>query len=243
MLEHMRSLTIVVFAREPTICMEILYKYSCMLQFEFLCISNNPNFPLASLEYEVKTVAYSAQYLEGYLFESLPDKGEEHFYLRLDSDELLTIEDLTLLKRVVESMELNIVGQMNRLWINKFREKWFYNSLAKSKVKLDNSFDTQIRLFCKNRVLPDKRIHTPGINFQQCKILNIDINILHLIYPENSFIDRVCKVVRYEKQFRRAGIGKLRYYLPEIIINRNIWNPLDAKFFEVLHLYEVLSKS
>jgi hypothetical protein len=241
-LDNMRSITIVVFAREPTICMDILYEYSCRLQFEFLCISNNPKFPTTSIEYEVKVVPETAEFPEKYLFRSLPDKSDEHFYLRLDSDELLTFEDLAKLKKTVESIELNVVGQMNRLWINKYRGKWFYNSLAKSKVKMNSSFDTQVRLFCKNRVLPDERIHTPGIDFQQCKTLNIDINILHLIYQENSFLDRLRKVVKYEKQFRRAGLGKMRYYLPEMMIDRNIWIPLDAKFFELLSQYKALSK-
>jgi len=238
----MRSITIVVFAREPTICMNILYEYSCRLQFEFLCVSNNPKFPTTTIEYEVKVVAETTEYPEKYLFRSLPDELDDHFYLRLDSDELLTFKDLAKLKKTVELIDLNVVGQMNRLWINQFKGKWYYNSLAKSKVKMNRSFDTQTRLFSKNRVLPDERIHTPGIDFQQCKVLDLDIDILHLIYQENSFLDRLRKVVRYEKQFRRAGIGKLRYYLPELIINKNIWIPLDSKFFDLLNQYKVLSK-
>jgi hypothetical protein len=102
---------------------------------------------------------------------------------------------------------------MKRLWIKKIDECFFYSNNAKSSQEKS---DFQYRLFYSRNVLLNSKIHSPGIVIKKFKNLNQDLPIIHLIWITENLNERIEKIQSYEKILSNAGIGKLRYYLPEI---------------------------
>lgn len=243
----MARLIIVIPALLPTSSMDLLFQFSKLSDVGFLCITNNPNFPSSILGGKKATNKLGGEYLyevkyiptpnrtiaEAFFFEGIDAIEGNDFILRLDSDELISLQDLIRIRDLINSETQTNVFSFERLWVKKKFFNWFYNNRAGSK---STNIDTQIRLFRKSSVLEDNRIHTPGFQTSE-PVSATRIKILHLIYIQESFSSRVKKVIYYDLINPGSGLSKFRYYLPELLFRP--WVRLDLQSVELLDLWKL----
>lgn len=243
----MARLIIVIPALLPTSSMDLLFLFSKLSDVDFLCITNNPNFPLRSWGggkatnklrgdylYEVKYISTPNRTIaEAFFFAGIDAIKGNDFILRLDSDELISLQNLIRIRDLVNSETQTNIFSFERLWVKKKFFNWFYNNRAGSQ---STNIDTQIRLFRKSSVLEDNRIHTPGFQTSE-RVSATKIQILHLIYIQESFFSRVKKVIYYDLINPGSGLSKFRYYLPELLFRP--WVRLDHQNVELLDLWKL----
>jgi hypothetical protein len=155
----------------------------------------------------------SDDYIEKFLFKSLSFLNLSTWYFLIASDEFISTESMSKLNDLSSSLDEKYVYRCNRLWIKLVNQDFFYSALT---TAVGSSYDYQYRLFNLKYLKPDERIHTPGFYVKRFKNLEDDISILHLPWVIESINERIDKIRRYENILKGAGIGKLRYYLPEI---------------------------
>jgi len=155
----------------------------------------------------------SATYLEKFFFKAIEFLDYESWFLRIDSDELLSQKSLSAIKGSISELNSKYVYRIKRLWIKKLDDCFFYSNNAKS---TQEKSDFQYRLFYSRNVLLDSKIHSPGIVIKKFKNLDQDLAIIHLIWIIENLNERIEKIKSYEEILSNAGISKLRYYLPEI---------------------------
>lgn len=167
-------------------------------------------------------------YIEKFLYKSLSFLNLSTWYFLIASDEFISTESISKLNELIPNLDEKYVYRCNRLWVKLDNKDFFYSTLS---TGLGSSKDYQYRLFNLKYLKSDERIHTPGFYVKRYKNLEDDINILHLPWVIESTTERIKKIRRYEDILKGAGVGKLRYYLPEIFsdIDHN-WQklPLDS---------------
>jgi hypothetical protein len=88
--------------------------------------------------------------------------------------------------------------------------------------------DNQLRIFHTDYVSEDRNLHTPGFRYKKKKQLDLRQNLVHVIWEVQNVESRIQKIRHYEELESGAGVGKLRYYLPEVFPDSfHIWSPLE----------------
>lgn len=170
----------------------------------------------------------SDHHAEGFFLDGIFATTYSGWVLRLDDDELATKEFLESLVNVLDELNPKIAYSFPRIWVKRQGKIWLQSKLAKaSKGETDN----QIRLFHTDHVSVDKGLHTPGFKYKKSRKLNLGHNLIHLIWEIESIDSRILKVRKYEELTPGAGIGKLRYYMPELFPDeRHEWTKLKNQF-------------
>jgi hypothetical protein len=168
----------------------------------------------------------SGSYIEALLFKSIQFLNSESWYLRIDSDELLSHNSLLQIRHSITECNVRYVYRIKRLWIQKINEKYFYSNNAKTSGE---KYDLQYRLFYSKTVTLDEKIHTPGFALKKFKDLDQDIAILHLVWIIENLQERIKKIQSYENISVNSGVSKIRYYLPEIFSESvHNWTSLNS---------------
>ena len=169
----------------------------------------------------------SDQHAEGFFLEGVISSRHSGWVLRLDDDELISQELLQNITHKLDSLKPKVSYSLPRIWIRKRDSIWHQSFMAKPS---QGDSDRQVRLFHTDHVIVDKKLHTPGFKIKKSKDLNLGLNIIHLIWEIENLESRVNKIRSYETLEPGAGVGKLRYYLPEVFPNhRHKWRPLENR--------------
>lgn len=167
----------------------------------------------------------SDRHAEGFFLEGVLSSGHSGWVLRLDDDELISQELLHKIMSNVESLNPRMAYSLPRIWIRKRDSTWHQSFMAKPSR---GHSDRQIRLFHTDHALVDTKLHTPGFKIKRSKDLNLGLNIIHLIWEIEDLESRIHKIRGYESIEPGAGVGKMRYYLPEVFPDsRHNWLPLE----------------
>lgn len=231
-------LTVIVIAGHETSEMRFMRQLCKELKLCFVWIQvheeSGSSFQTINLdtrgELDIHIIARSGRWYEDAFYlqscRAVP-KSESRIFFRLEWDELITDE---MLLKIISFSESNMnlrnktAYAFPRIWIGK-QDQYRYATVAKS-VTLD--YDFQPRLFRLSAVIGgSSQIHSGGLKFY--RVLNLQGlgRILHLAYVRESLEQRVEKINFYERIKEGAGIGKLRYYLPECYPSNN-WEKLES---------------
>jgi hypothetical protein len=165
------------------------------------------------------------EYAEGFFLDGILSTKYKGWILRLDDDELVTAEFLDSLLLRLDSLNPKIAYSIPRIWVRRINSIWCQSKLAKAS---NRETDNQIRLFHTSYVSENKNLHTPGFSYKKTKVLNLGHNLVHLIWEIQNVDSRIQKIRHYEELQSGGGVGKLRYYLPEVFPDsRHIWPPLE----------------
>lgn len=216
-----KPLTFVTASRSWNDIIEDCYNKCLSLDINFIWINHldshngDTSFKITSQSKNLIVLnCYSSDnYLEKFLFKALNFLNLDTWYFLIADDEFISRNSISKLKAISPGLDENFVYRCNRIWVQDLRGEFFYSSLA---TQIGQKFDYQYRLFNLKHLKPNELIHTPGFIVRKFKTLSEDVNILHLPWLLESFEQRVAKVKKYEEISPGAGIGKLRYYLPEL---------------------------
>ena len=176
---------------------------------------------------------------EAFLFESLKYLGLKKWYLRIDSDELISLKYLKLIQNSIPYLDSGTVYKFKRLWIKKIGKNYCYSSIS---VSSNGDPDYQPRLFFPDRYEEDLGIHTVGIKYKKSRLLDSNISILHLIWELENVNKRLTKIKKYNEISPGGGSSNLRYYLPEIFSNHN-WITLLNDDQNILEIWSNVTKN
>ena len=167
----------------------------------------------------------SDRHAEGFFFQGVIFSGHSGWVLRLDDDEIVSLEMLHEIINQLNTLNPRIAYSLPRIWIRKRESVWHQSSMAKPS---QGDYDKQIRLFHTDFATADTKLHTPGYKFKKSRDLKCGLNIIHLIWEIENLESRANKINNYESLEAGAGIGKLRYYLPEVFPDdRHKWKQLE----------------
>ena len=175
-------------------------------EFEFSFSQNSTYFSIL----ECKS---SKNYVEGLLFWAIQFLNCESWFLRIDSDELLSCNSISVIKDSIPNLDIKYVYRLKRLWIQRITQDYFYSKNAK---KIGDKHDFQSRLFYSKTIVLDDKIHSPGFVVKKFHDLDQGVAIIHLVWIIANLKERIEKIKSYEIISLNAGVSKIRYYLPEI---------------------------
>jgi hypothetical protein len=178
----------------------------------------------------------SDEHAEGFFLDGILAAEYKGWVLRLDDDELVTKELLNSLMLRLESLNPKIVYSIPRIWVRRINEIWCQSNVAKAS---NGKADNQLRIFHTDYVSEDRNLHTPGFRYKKKKQLDLRQNLVHVIWEVQNVESRIQKIRHYEELESGAGVGKLRYYLPEVFPDSlHIWSPLENQSeVDILNLW------
>lgn len=146
--------------------------------------------------------------------EQLVSHCSHDWVLRLDDDELISIQLIAFIRNYLPKLSVDAVG---------IHRKWCRVNLSTSQLEYSTnpvySFDWQWRLFRKDKVSFNTNVHTPGISFCSETKAPLDGFIMHFDWVYRDFNYRQKKVARYESICQ--GSGHSDYYLYELNPSHN----------------------
>lgn len=173
-------------------------------------------------EYEFATANIADFYNHAILYnvaDMISDNNSKHWFLWVDSDELVSLKLVEDVFYELPKMQVKINYGIPRIWVKKIQNSWCSSRIA---VSGNQTVDWQYRLFNPMGVTPDFGVHK-NFKFKKRDELTTKQSILHLIYEVEGLESRCNKIAGYEEVERGAGISKLRYYLPEIYSNSQLY--------------------
>jgi hypothetical protein len=214
-----------------TSAMEFMLEACTLRNIDFYWIKHGTQFSSPQNNAIIIEFLDEATYAEQFFFDCIEKIEEESWILRLDSDEVLSPDYLTCLKIQVEGLDRKTIYGLPRIWVQKINSEWKKSNRAKS---LQATSDFQYRLFHSSGVCADRRIHTSGISAKYKFLLKNPQPIIHLLWVTSSLDSRIAKIRQYESIKEGAGIGKIRYYLPEVYPLTSGWEKLENLELSVL---------
>jgi glycosyltransferase involved in cell wall biosynthesis len=153
--------------------------------------------------------------MEG-MFKQMADGADHDWVLRMDDDELPSLA-------MIEQARALTTGPIDR----QYAFRLIHLALANDEgaVALGAYEDPphdQVRLFHRQSVAYDSRIHTPGFHVTQRDIRSPDACFAHLQWIVRSLEERRAKIADYDRQAPGAGSNWRDYYLLED--NQPIWS-------------------
>jgi hypothetical protein len=234
-LKQSNKLIIAIASNQISTSMQLILEISKILNLKVLWLKHTrtdskrefspdgDNYSSSNLE--VLNCQTSDEHAEGFFLDGILSTDYQGWILRLDDDELVTKEFLNSLLLILDSLNPKIVYSLPRIWVRKICDIWCQSKLAKAS---NSDTDNQVRLFHTNYVSADKNLHTPGFSYRKKKELNLGQNLVHLIWEIQNVESRIQKIRHYEELQSGAGVGKLRYYLPEVFPDSlHVWPPLE----------------
>jgi hypothetical protein len=173
----------------------------------------------------------AAMHAEDFFYRSIIEIEDDCWILRVDNDEILGSNTLLEMKKSVRSLSENTIYGIPRIWLKKIKNEWFKSLRTKAN---DSNYDYQYRLFNLKSVKEDRRIHTPGVIAKKKKAFKDLQPLIHVIWEVSNLEERILKIQSYENIEEGAGIGKIRYYLPELYPQNVGWERLNEPELEVV---------
>jgi hypothetical protein len=174
---------------------------------------------------EILNYLGKAGHAEEFFFNSIREIKTDGWILRLDDDEVLGEKTLLAIKNLIPSLSADTIYGVPRIWVRRIGKTWFKSRRTKPQ---DSDSDYQYRLFRPNYVKADLRIHTSGVLAKRKKKISQLEPIIHVIWEVSTLEERILKIREYESVETGAGIGKIRYYLPELYPTDSSWEKLNS---------------
>ncbi len=240
------KLIIAIPSNQISRSMSIILEISTILNLNVLWLKHNRttlnrSFSLEGIDYgysnlEVMKCETEDEHAEGFFLDGILSSPYKGWVLRLDDDELVTKELLNSLMLRLDSLNPKIAYSISRIWVRRINEIWCQSKLAKAS---NGEADNQIRLFHTDYVSVERNLHTPGFRYKKKKQLDLGQNLVHVIWEVQNVESRIQKIRHYEELESGAGVGKLRYYLPEVFPDSlHIWLPLENQSeVDILNLW------
>lgn len=156
------------------------------------------------------------------------DSCRFNWIMRLDDDELISNGLVEFTRRDLKKSTSDVIG-IHRKWcrLKNGKFEWFNYP--------QYGFDWQFRLYKKDKVKFDGKIHTPGFEYNNPGFVPVDGYIMHLNWIYQTYEERKAKVEKYERICK--GSGHKEFYLYEDIKNFNdYFLPLVDRNLSILKL-------
>jgi len=155
-------------------------------------------------------------YLEDFIAE-YSTKLPTGWILRLDSDEWISSAKLRLISDSCKTLKRHVAYGLPRSWVKMQYPDTSFQTMHQVNSELGR--DHQYRLYHNSYIVPIFRCHTTGIRSENYELLNLQVEILHLLWPLRDWASRGRDQRKYA-QFAGKQENLFRTcYVPEEVRN------------------------